>query len=119
MSNEATEAGAGDFWADSLGCRLEPSLHPKCSVACTLQTMIPSFVGKLDVTITPTGTFLWEHVGWDVFTAPRADGSQTGVKLSPQAIFEEGVMETKWRWQWTTPARGALDEIPHLKVAHV
>lgn len=28
-------------------------------------------------------------------------------------------METKWRWQWTTPAGGALDEIPHLKVAHV
>lgn len=54
MSNEATEAGAGDFWEDSL------------------QTMIPSFVGKLDVTITPTGTFLWEHVGWDVYTAPRA-----------------------------------------------
>lgn len=72
MSNEATEAGAGDFWEDSLGCRLEPSLHPKCSVACTLQTMIPSFVGKLDVTITPTRTFLWEHVGWDVYTAPRA-----------------------------------------------
>lgn len=107
MSNEATEAGAGDFWEDSLGCRLEPSLHPKCSVACTLQTMIPISLGtcRVGCLYCPACTL--------------ADGSQTGVKLSPQAIFEEGVMETKWRWQWTTPAGGALDEIPHLKVAHV
>lgn len=71
------------------------------------------------------------HADWDISlgtcrvgclycpACTLADGSQTGVKLSPQAIFEEGVMETKWRWQWTTPAGGALDEIPHLKVAHV
>lgn len=76
MSNEAAEAGAGEFRADSFlvpyYSSLEPSLHPKSSVACTVQTMGSSFVGTLDVTITPDGTFLWEHVGWDVFTAPRA-----------------------------------------------
>ncbi len=68
----------------------------------------------------PSGTFLCGHAGWEVLLpyTPLAADSQTGGKLSPQAIFEQGVMEKEWRWQWTTPARRVL-KIPHLKVMRV
>lgn len=97
--------------------------HPKRSAACT-----PASYGIItsrnwagpNVCVTgdvPSGSFLCGHAGWEVLLPckPLASDSQTGGKLSPQAIFEQGVMEKEWIRQWTTPAERVL-KIPHLKV---
>lgn len=67
--------------------------------------------------VCPSGTFLCGHAGCEVLLPcePLASDSQTGGKLSPQAIFEQGVMEKEGRRRWATPAERALT-IPHLRV---
>lgn len=62
----------------------------------------------------PSGTFACAHAGWRALPPrkPLVSDSQTGGKLSPQAIFERGVMEKERRRQWTTPAEQVL-RIPH------
>lgn len=99
------------------------TLHPNRSEVCTLRIMRSSHpeieqsnMSALHEAL-PSGTCLCGHAGWEVLLPckPLAAASQTGGKLSPRAVFEQGVMEKGWRWRWITPARRVF-KIPHLNV---